>query len=132
MKDLISLLNSSGTRIALVGASENPSKYGSIIYRDLRGKGINVVPVNPNRGRIHGDRAYASLAELPQKPDIVNIVTPPEISLQILKECLSLGYLDVWLQPGAWDGQVEFFLKEHGFNYLVDACTMAQSSPLTP
>jgi predicted CoA-binding protein len=130
MKDLIELLNSPGTRIALVGASENPSKYGSIIYRDLRRKGIDVVPVNPNSERIHGDRAYASLAELPQKPDIVNIVTPPEISLLILKECLPLGYLDVWLQPGASDERVELFLKENGFNYLVDSCTVVQSITL--
>ncbi len=130
MEDLIKLLNSPGTLVALVGASEDPSKYGSIIYRDLRGKGINVVPVNPNRERIHGDRAYASLAELPQKPDIVNLVTPAEISLQILKQCHSLGYLDVWLQPGASDDKVEFFLKEHGFNYLTDSCTMALSKHL--
>ncbi len=127
MKDLIKLLNTPGTCVALVGATENAYKYGSIIYRDLRGKGLRVYPVTPNRRTVHGDRAYAVLSDLPEKPDIVNFVTPPEVSLEVLEECLSLEYLDVWLQPGASDERVEKFLKKHGFNYMVDFCTMVES-----
>jgi predicted CoA-binding protein len=129
-KGLIQLLNSPGTLVALVGASENPSKYGSIIYLNLKDKGIEIIPINPHREEVHGDKAYASLASLPNKPDVVNIVTPPQVTLKVLEECLSLGLFDVWLQPGASDKEVRRFLKENGFNYLINRCTMAESDHL--
>ena len=49
MKDLIVLLGEPNTTVAVVGASDNPSKFGNIIYRDLRRKGFVVFAVNPNR-----------------------------------------------------------------------------------
>ena len=131
MSDLIKILNEKGSVIALVGASDNPAKYGSVIYQNLKGKGIHVLPVNPNRPTILGDKAYPSLAELPEKPDIVNIVTPPAVTLSVLKECLKLKYLNVWLQPGASNEEVETFLKTNSFNYITERCTMAESQPLS-
>ena len=130
MEDLRELLLRPATKVALVGASEDPDKYGSVIFLDLIGKGIRVYPVNPKRSSVYGEKAYATLGELPESPDIVNIVTKPEVSLAIIKQCLALGYMNVWLQPGALDDAVATFLRNHPFNYLVDACTMAASRSL--
>jgi predicted CoA-binding protein len=63
-----------------------------------------------------------------EKPDLVNIVTPFETSLKVLRECRTLGLTEVWLQPGALNGEVVSYLEKNGFNYLVDRCTMAESS----
>ncbi len=74
-----------------------------------------------------GDNAYMSLNELPQKPTIINFVVPPRVTLKILKDCLEMSLLNVWVQPGAEDPAVMAFLQENHFNYLASACIMVQS-----
>ncbi len=77
MTDIATLLNEPETTVAVVGATDNPTKYGSVIYRDLKRKGYSVYPVNPNRTEVDGDEAYPTLDKLPESPTIVNIVVPP-------------------------------------------------------
>lgn len=127
MKDIATLLDEPDTTIAVVGATDHPSKYGYVIYRDLKRKGYQVYPVNPNRATVDGDRTCESLAQCPQKPTIVNIVVPPEVTLNVLRQCLDLGLKNVWLQPGAESPEVMSFLQQNGFNYLANACIMVQS-----
>ena len=127
MKDILQLLDEPGTTIAIVGATENPSKYGYVIYKDLKLKGLTVYPVNPNRSSIDGDKAFKRLEDIPQRPTIVNIVVPPEVTSDILQQCLDLGLTNVWLQPGAESPAVMSFLQENSFNYLASACIMVAS-----
>ncbi|RMF68057.1 MAG: CoA-binding protein [Calditrichaeota bacterium] len=126
-KDIAALLDEPDTTIAVVGATDDPAKYGSVIYRDLKRKGYTVYPVNPNRNTVDGDPAFATLADLPVKPTIVNFVVPPPVTLKILRTCLEMGLKNVWLQPGAESPAVLRFLQENGFNYLANACIMVQS-----
>ena len=127
--DILTLLTVPGTSVAVVGATANPSKFGYRIYRDLKAKGFTVYPVNPYRDEIDGDRCYRSLADLPEAPTIVDFVVPPKRTLEMLQECLDLGYTNVWIQPGAEDAAVVSYLEEHGFNHLVDACIMVEALP---
>ncbi|MFQ5751314.1 MAG: CoA-binding protein [bacterium] len=127
MKDVAALLEEPQTTIALVGATDNPSKYGYVIYRDLKRKGFTVYPVNPHRATVDGDRAFATLADIPLKPTIVNFVVPPQFTLKILQQCLELDLMNVWVQPGAESPEVLTFLQQHDFNYLANACIMVQS-----
>jgi predicted CoA-binding protein len=126
-RSILDLLELPDPLIAVVGANDNPAKFGCIIYRDLKRKGYRVVPVNPNRTTVDGDLCYARLADLPERPDIVNIVIPPEAATTVIHECLDLGWLDVWLQPGAESPELLTFLEENGFNYLAQACIMVKS-----
>ena len=127
MKDIAALLSEPETTVAVVGASDDPSKYGNVIYRDLKRKGYTVFPVNRGRGLVDGDRAFATLGELPQKPTIVNVVVPPSEAREVLEQSLALGLKNVWLQPGAESPENLAFLQEHEFNYLANACIMVQS-----
>lgn len=125
----LDILENPGATIALVGATDDPRKFGSSIYRDLKRKGYRVYPVNPQRATVDGDPAYPSLADLPAPPDLVNLVVPPAATLATLRECLRLGLSKVWLQPGAEDAEVLEFLDAHGFDYLAQACIMVKSRP---
>ena len=127
MTDIATLLNEPETTVAVVGATDNATKYGSVIYRDLKRKGYAVFPVNPNRTQVDGDKAYPSLEKLPESPTIVNIVVPPSVTIGVLKKSLELGLKNVWLQPGAESPESLAFLQEHGFNYLANACIMVES-----
>ncbi len=124
LHDLYNILKNSSITIAIVGATDHPEKFGSIIYRNLKRKGYHVVPVNPSRTSVHGDPCFASVADLPVKPDIVNFVTQPEITLRVLNECLSRNLMNVWIQPGAANAEVILFLKAHSFNWLANECIM--------
>ena len=127
MIDLVNLLENPDTVVAVVGATENPAKYGNIIYRDLKHKGFRVIPVNSNRKTVDGDKAYATLENIPEKPDLVDLVVPPDAALTVLKQCLDLNLMNVWLQPGAEDSKVMRYLQTHPFNYLTHTCIMVNS-----
>lgn len=122
--DIVALLDRHDTVVAVVGATDHPAKYGGIIYRDLRAKGVTVRAVNPYRDTVAGDPCWRSLADLPETPTIVNIVVPPTRTLAVLEECSRLGLMTVWIQPGAADAAVHAFLEDLGFTALVDACIM--------
>jgi len=127
IQDIASLLSEPRTTVAVVGATDNPSKYGYVIYRDLKRKGYRVFAVNPGRSTVDSNRAYRDLRSLPEKPTIVNVVVPPRVAASVLKESLDLGLLNVWLQPGAESPENLAFLQENGFNYLANACIMVES-----
>lgn len=131
MSDIATILTEPETTVAVVGATDNSMKYGSVIYRDLKRKGYAIFPVNPNRAEVDGDPAYPSLDKLPEKPTIVNIVVPPEVTLRILQQCLEHGLDNIWLQPGAESPESLAFLQEHGFNYLANACIMIETRQIT-
>jgi hypothetical protein len=127
MDPISELLNEGDPVIAVVGATDNPTKYGSVIYRDLKAKGYRVYPVNRARDTVDGDPAYPDLGELPVKPDIVNIVVPPPRTLEVLDRAAELGIDNIWVQPGAEDHEVMNRLADGGFQYLANACIMVRA-----
>lgn len=128
--DTVGLLDDPDTIVAVVGVTDHPAKYGNIIYRDLRDKGISVRAVNPYRETVAGDPCWHSVGDLPEPPTIVNIVVPPRRTLEVLAECSRHGLHTVWIQPGAADDEVRRFVAEHGFDAVIDACIMVP--PISP
>ena len=117
------LLNAPGTVGALVGATDEPWKFGHRIFHDLTRKGIEVLPVNRGRATVAGQQAYPTLAHLPSKPDIVNVVVPPEEGPGLVREVAALGWDNVWFQPGAESTEARRVAEELGVEIL-EACTM--------
>ncbi|MDK1010704.1 MAG: CoA-binding protein [Actinomycetota bacterium] len=113
--------------IAVVGATDEPGKYGGRIYRDLKAKGYRVVAVNLTRPTVDGDVAYKSVSGLPQTPDIVNVVIPPPRTLELLDEIAEIPDVAVWIQPGAADDAVRDRVRVLGLPALIDACIMVQT-----
>lgn len=112
-------------KIAIVGASNDPKKYGYKIIKHLSEKGFkNLYPINPNEQEILNFKVYSSLRNLSQKPDIINFVVPPNVTLNVLNEIKELGWDNVWFQPGSFDEQVIDKAKELGLNYVDGACIM--------
>ncbi len=113
--------------IALVWASNDKSKYGNKILHNLISKWHLVLPVNPKEDFIETIKCYKSLSEIKNKIDVINLVTPPKVTLEVLKEVLNLWIKKVWCQPGASDEKVIEFLKANEFDYIVDACIMIEN-----
>ncbi len=127
MNQIDAFLNKNNV-FAVVGVSRNPSKFGYIIYQDLKRKGYKVLPINPNAKIINGDKAYASLSELPIQPDVVDIVVPPNVAFYVVKECNALGIQKVWLQPGAESDEVVDFCYDHDIEVIYGMCVLVESS----
>ncbi|HUV80205.1 MAG TPA: CoA-binding protein, partial [Candidatus Bathyarchaeia archaeon] len=97
----------------VIGVSENPKKYGHQVYKDLKEAGYTVYPVNPHIDEVLGDCCYPSLSDLPEKPDIVDTVVPPEVTERIVEECKVLGIDKVWMQPGSESEQAIAYCRQN-------------------
>ena len=117
-----------GTRIAVVGASNDPAKYGNVIVRNLAAKGYTVLPVNPRENEIAGLPAYPNLSAIPLPVDIVDIVTPPAVTKGILEEAARLGLPAVWLQDGSWDDAALEVAAKAPFRTVYEACIMVATT----
>lgn len=111
-------------KFAVVGATDNPEKYGHQILNNLRNRGYEVYPVNPRLEAIEGMKCYATLSELPAKVDVVDFVVPPAATESILKECLELGLDRIWLQPGSESEAAIRFCQENNLKVVHDVCVM--------
>jgi uncharacterized protein len=110
----------------VVGASEDRSKYGNKIYRDLREAGYTVYAVNPKLDTVEGDPCYASVKDLPEKPDVVDMVVPPPVASKVIDDCLAAGIKRVWFQPGSESEEAIGKAKAGGMEVVHDACIMIQ------
>lgn len=130
MTDLAKLLNTPGTSLAIVGATDRPGKYGGIIYRDMRDdKNIPVYAVNPYRETVADDPCWPTVKHLPEKPTIAVFVIPAKRGLEVLDDCAEAGIENIWIQPGAFSGEMRTKLEAGNFNWLADACVMVQGRP---
>ena len=86
---------------AVVGASTNPDKYGYKAYRALLNAGKVAYPVNPRAKEIDGNACFASVADVPEVPDVVVSVVPPALTEALVPQLAEAGVSKLWIQPGA-------------------------------
>lgn len=124
--DLIKEILERKNVIAVVGASRDPEKYGHRVYKDLKEAGYTVYPVNPSATVILGDRCYPDLKSLPVKPDVVNLVVPPEVREEVVKACKELCITKVWMQPGSESEKAIQFCEANGIDVVYGVCIMVE------
>ena len=103
---------------AVVGASRDPDKYGFLVYRSLKAAGKTAYPVNPKAAEVDGDRCYASLSDLPNRPEVAVMVVPPSVTEAAVAECARLGIAQVWMQPGAESAAAIAACRENGIRVV--------------
>ena len=108
---------------AVVGASDNPEKYGSKIYKKLKSRGYRVYPVNPNYEIIEGDKCYKDLSSLPEIPEVLDMVVSPRHGMKAVEEAANLGIKNIWLQPGTYNKELLDLISEKGLD-AVQACVL--------
>lgn len=111
-------------RFAVVGATDNPQKYGNQIVKNLKKRGYEVYPVNPKLKELEGLKCYASLEEIPVKVDVVDFVVPPPVTGEILKQCRELGLGRVWLQPGSESEAAIDYCQKNNLKVVHSVCVM--------
>jgi predicted CoA-binding protein len=127
MNDLTPLLSEPGTSLAIIGATDHPTKYGGIIYRDMKAKGFPVFAVNPYRNTVDGDPCWAAVSDLPEKPTIVVLVVPAKRGIEVIQDSGAAGVRNIWVQPGAFSMEMKKVLESGNFNWLAEACVMVRA-----
>ncbi len=111
-------------RFAVVGATDNPQKYGKQIVKNLKSRGYEVYPVNPRLKELEGLSCYPSLTDIPVKADVVDFVVPPEATEEILKQCKELELNHIWLQPGSESEAAITYCHENNLKVVHSVCVM--------
>jgi predicted CoA-binding protein len=111
-------------RWAVVGASEDRSKYGNITFRELQSRGKQVYPVNPRASAVEGEICYPSLTALPGQVDRVLIVVPPKQGEEVVKQAEAVGLTHVWFQPGAESDSALAYCEAHGMEAIAGHCIL--------
>ena len=121
---MLDTLEDKNNLIALVGASNDPTKYGNKILLNLVSKGYNVAPINSKEDTIAGIKSYKNILDLIESPSIINFVVPPKIGFEITKELVENNYDNFWYQPGAESQKISTYLNENNKNFIDDKCIM--------
>jgi predicted CoA-binding protein len=121
MKEMLKL-----KKWAVVGANNNPEKFGYKIFKALLQAGYDVTPVNPGLEEVLGVKCYPSLEALPTKPDAVDVVVSPKIGETTMEDCARLGIKNFWLQPGADDEKVISKAEQLSLHVIHHACIMVE------
>ena len=122
MKDVARFL--SLEKYAVAGVSRDPKKFGHQMFKDLRKKGMDVVPVNPRTDIIDGVKCYSSVKELPSDIRGVIFMTPKEETLSVAREAIAHGIKDLWIQQGAETKSVIAELEKEDVNLIHSQCIM--------
>jgi uncharacterized protein len=109
---------------AVVGASEDRSKFGNITFRELQRRGKKVYPVNPRANEVEGETVYPSLTELPEHVDCALIVVPPKQSENVVRQADEAGIDSVWFQPGAESIAALAYCEAHGMTAISGHCIL--------
>lgn len=112
---------------AVVGASDNPEKYGYKIYRKLKQLGYKVFAVNPNYETLQGDRCYPDLSSLPEVPDVVNMVVAPKHGMKTVEEAANLSVKYIWFQPGTVNDELLKLAADKGID-TIQACILVEGN----
>ncbi len=109
--------------IAVVGASRDPRKPGGSVPYGLQRRGFRIIPINPFADELFGERAYRSLAEVPEPIDLVDVFRPAADAPEIARQAAAAGARALWLQLDIRSIEARRIAEAAGMDYVEDACT---------
>lgn len=120
--------------IAVVGLSDNPERTSHMVSKAMQDKGYRIIPVNPTAAgkTILGEVCYASLQDVPEQVDLVNVFRRSEHTPQVAREAVQAGARTLWLQLGIYSEEAASIAKEAGLNVIMDRCIKVEDAVLRP
>jgi hypothetical protein len=115
--------------IALVGVSRNPKKFGYAAFKELKEKGMNIVPVNPLAHEIMGEKSYPTVKELPSDVKGIIVFTKKDKTASVIREAKEKGIKQIWIQQMADSKEALGELNGSDINYITGECILMHYKP---
>jgi predicted CoA-binding protein len=109
--------------IAVVGASRDPSKPGGSVPYGLQRRGFRIIPINPYADELFGERAYRTLAEVPEPIDLVDVFRPSDDAAELARQAVAAGAKAFWLQLDIRSDEARQIAEAAGMDFVENACT---------
>lgn len=115
--------------IAMAGVSRNPKKFGFAAFRELKEKGMNVIPVNPYAEEIHGCTVYKDIMSLPDNVRGLIVMTGKNQTASVIRDAKTKGIKQIWIQQMAESKEALMELEGSGINYITKECILMHYKP---
>jgi predicted CoA-binding protein len=112
--------------IAVVGLSSNPARPSYGVTEYMQSSGYHIIPVNPNETDVLGEPSYASLEEVPQKIEIVDVFRRPEVIAPVVDAAIRAGAKVIWMQLGIANEAAAEKARAAGITVVMDACMLVE------
>jgi uncharacterized protein len=119
----------SSDRIAVAGVSRNKKKFGYTVYKDLRQKGYNVVPINPSAKEIDGDTCYTDTEIISGNLDALLLLIPPAETVKLIKSIKRKDIQTIWMQPGSESAEAVDYCRSAGLESITGECILMYAKP---
>jgi uncharacterized protein len=117
--------------LALVGVSRDEKSFSAMAFKELKGKGYRLFPVNPNATVVAGSEpCWPTLAALPEKADGVLVFTQPAVSESVVRDAAAQGIRRVWLQQGTVTDAALAAAAEKGLATVAGKCILMFAEPV--
>jgi predicted CoA-binding protein len=117
-------------KMAVAGASRNPKKFGGAIFMELKEKGFDLYPINPNAEEIQGIKCYKSVDELPAGVEHLFIVTSKSETDALAEAAVKKGMKMVWIQQKSETMKAVKTIEEAGIPLIYKRCIMMFADPV--
>jgi predicted CoA-binding protein len=115
--------------VAMVGVSRNPKKFGFAAFRELKEKGMDIIPVNPHAEEIHGVKVFKDVKSLPPEVKSLLIMTKKSQTPAVIKEAKEKGIRNIWIQQMSESKEVLQELAGSEINYISGHCILMFYKP---
>jgi uncharacterized protein len=115
--------------IAMAGVSRNPKKFGFAAFKELKDKGMNVLPVNPFASEIHGSKVYKDINSLPDNVGGLIVMTGKSQTASVIRDAKAKGIKQIWIQQNAETKEAMQELEGSGINYITKECVLMHYKP---
>ena len=111
---------------AVVGLSPKPQRDSHIVARFLQEHGYRVIPVHPGIGSILGEKCYASLRDIPESVDVVDLFRRSEMVPPLVEDAIAIGAKVVWMQLGVIHEEAAERARRAGLVVVMDQCPVIE------
>jgi predicted CoA-binding protein len=112
--------------IAVVGLADSPMRTSYGVSQYMQSQGYRIIPVNPNITESLGEKAYASLLDVPDKIDIVNVFRRSEFVPQVVEQAIQIKAPAIWMQEGVIHEEAAAKARLAGIFVVMDRCILKE------
>jgi uncharacterized protein len=116
--------------VAVVGLSDKPDRDSYKVAKYLQEHGFRIIPVNPTVDQVLGEKSYASVTDIPEQVDVVDIFRKPEAVMPVVQEAIDAGAATVWMQLGVINQDAAEKAEAAGLQVVMDRCMKVEHGRL--